>query len=226
MQVPLSLANFTPDRIMKDEFVTVLPEYYELKAVVESQPWHDHQTVFDHSLKSAVALETIIRFEQLPEPASTALTNYLAQKYENHSRLQVLRLATLLHDAGKLISLQHDPQGNTSSPSHGVLGAWVARPLVDKFAMADSEKQVVLDLITNHLVATDLIEMSVANNTSAQKVVELLQAHRPDIAVELVVLGYADWLGCDIRATVREERQKRVARVHECLRYIASRLQG
>jgi len=226
MQEPLSLTSFTPDAIANNEFADRLPEYYKLKSVVESQEWHDDQTVFDHSIESAKALEAIVRFEYLSEKDKETLTDYLNEKRETHTRLDILRLATLLHDTGKIISLQRNAEGNTSSPSHGIIGEWIAKPVVDKFDISDAEKKFVLSLVSDHLVPSDLIEMSVNNGTAPNELVELLYANRPKSTVELLLLGYADWLGCSVRESVNEERDKRIAIAHQCLSIVASKLRS
>lgn len=226
MQEPLSLTSFTPEAITNNDFVDRLPEYYKLRNVVESQGWHDNQTVFDHSIESAKVLEEIVRFDYLSEQDRNTLVDYLNGKRETQTRLDLLRLATLLHDIGKLVSLQHNSEGNTSSPSHGAIGAWVARPVVDKFDLSDTEKEFILGLISDHLLPSDLIEMAINNGSAPSEVVDLLYANRPGSAVELLLLGYADWLGCDVRESVREERDKRVVVVHECLSIVASKLRG
>lgn len=226
MQQPVSLASFTPDSIASNEFADVLPEYYKLREVIESQGWHDDQTVFDHSIESAKSLEEIVHFDYLAEQDRNTLIDYLNGKLETQTRLDLLRLATLLHDIGKLISLQHNAEGNTSSPSHGIIGEWVAQPIVDKFDLTNTEKKFVLGLISDHLVPSDLIEMSINNNTAPSDVLQLLYANRPGSTVELLLLGYADWLGCDVREPVRAERDKRVTVVHECLSLAAATLRG
>ena len=226
MQQPLSLSSFTPGAITSNEFVDVLPEYYKLSEIIESQGWHDDQTVFDHSIESAKALEEIARFNYLSEEDRATLVGYLNGRREAQTRLDLLRLATLLHDIGKLISLQHNAEGNTSSPSHGIIGEWVAQPIVDKFDLTDVEKKFVLGLISDHLVPSDLIEMSINNDTAPSDVLQLLYANRPESTIELLLLGYADWLGCDVRESICAERDKRVAVVHECLSLVAATLRA
>ncbi|MGV9001368.1 MAG: HD domain-containing protein [Candidatus Saccharimonadaceae bacterium] len=226
MQPLLSATSFTPEHILGNDFINALPEYYTLNDIVESQDWHNEQTVFDHSIKCATELEEITKFAFLPVQEREQIVAYLNGKVELHTRLELLRLATLLHDIGKHVSLHHNAQGNTASPSHGLLGEWIARPVVDKFDVTDNEKNFVLGLISDHLVPSDLIEMSINNHTPYQNVVMLLQENRPDTMVELLLLAYADWLGCDIRAVVREEREVRIGIVHECLSLITQRVKG
>ena len=218
------ITQFTADTIVSGMFRVQIPDYYALHNIVESQAWHDNQSVFDHCLASARALEEITQFNSLQPSDKARILAYLAGKHERCSRLDLLRLATLLHDIGKLISLHRTASGGTSSPSHGVIGEWVAKPIVAMFDITPGEKRRVLDLISDHLVPSDLIEMAIVNGTTARGVVELLQSHRPDTVVELLLLAYADWQGCDIRESVRQRRDQRVAMVHECLRVAAPTL--
>lgn len=223
MQNSLSLTSFTSEAIVNNDFIDTLPEYYRLRDVIESQGWHDNQTVFDHSIESAKALETIVGFDYLQDQDKETLVDYLGGRLESHTRLDLLRLATLLHDIGKLVSLQRNAEGSTNSPSHGIIGEWVAKPIVDRFAISDAEKDFVLGLVSDHLVPSDLIEMSINNGTTPDEVVELLYANRPTSTVELLLLGYADWLGCDVRESIRDEREKRISAVHTCLSVTAAK---
>ncbi len=225
MSGSLVLTSFAPDAIIRHDFVDTFPEFYQLQDVVESHDWHDHQSVFDHSIKSAQALESIVSFNYLNTEQRDALTAYLNSVFDVHTRLDLLRLATLLHDIGKLISFQTNSQDKTSNPGHGFVGGWIAGPFVDRFDLTAKEKVFVLGLIADHLTPSDLIELSVNNQTDHQQIVEILQQQRPDSALELLLLGYSDWMGCDVREVVHAERDRRVGVVHKCLASIIVRLE-
>jgi UTP:GlnB (protein PII) uridylyltransferase len=223
MKQPIQIDSLLPESVADDSFSTILPEYYQLRHVIESNGWHNDQSVFDHSLACTRALRNITQFDYLVDRKREILDSYLAQSVEGHTRMELLNMATLFHDMGKSISLQHNSQGDTSSPSHGLLGAWVAQPLLEKFEISVKEKTFILALIADHLVPSDLIELSINNRTDSQRIVNLLKQYRFDSAVELLLLAYADWLGCDIRdESVRVERDKRVAVVHDCLSVFAT----
>ena len=217
----ISTKDFSLELLADGTLSQQLPEYYSLKEVVESQGWDDDESVFDHSLNSARALRTIMMFDYLPDSDRKKLTNYLHQPFEGHTRMQLLEVATLLHDIGKIVSLQRNAQGNTSSPSHGILGSWLAGPLLEKIDLTKTEKQFVLELIADHLVPSDLIELSINNGTKIRNIMDLLVSNRPNTCLELLLLSYADWMGCGIRDSVREEREKRVVIVHECFSIFA-----
>ena len=222
MERPIQLDSFSPEALLDGVFSTTLPEYYQLKNVIESNGWHDNQNVYDHSLDSARALRDITKFDYLADQERENLQGYLAQRIDAHTRMELLMVATLFHDIGKSISLQHNPQGSTNSPSHGILGSWVAQPHLEKFELSAKEKTFILALISDHLVPSDLIELSINNGTDKQEIVKLLQEYRPESTVELLLLAYADWVGCDIRdESVSVERDTRVAVVHDCLAALA-----
>jgi UTP:GlnB (protein PII) uridylyltransferase len=218
MQDLISLDSFSHQAILDEQFTESVPEFYQLQNVVESQGWHDDQTVFDHSIDSAKALDRIVQFDDIADDARAKFQSYLNRPVEEHSRLSLLKLATLLHDIGKLISLQYNAQGNTSSPSHGLLGSWVATPVLARFDITDTEKAFVLGLIADHLVPPDLIELSINNHTPSSSVADLLRRHRPNTTIELLLLAQADWAGCDVRdEAVSVERDKRGPIARECL---------
>jgi hypothetical protein len=217
----IDITTFTPEAIVSDQFIDVFAEYYELRTVIESQGWHDNQSVFDHQIKSGQELETILDFDYLTSEEKSATDEYLGTTYDILTRRQLLRLATLLHDIGKLVSLQTNAQGNTGSPSHGIIGGWVASEYLQRFSLTEKERAFILSLISDHLVPSDLIELSINNHTEPTQIVSLLTSHRSHSATELLLLSYADWMGCDIRESVREEREKRITIAHMCLASLA-----
>lgn len=217
MSVHHSISELTTEKIRANTFEQEIPEFYALRTVVESQGWHDNQTVFDHSLESVDSLDEMLRFEYLEPAARDRLIAYLDTTLDTCTRRELLVFATLLHDIGKTISLQTNAQGNTGSPSHGLIGCWVAEPLVARFGLSEREQKHVLGLVSDHLVPSDLIEMSINNKTPNEGITELLTAHRPESTVELLLLAYADWMGCDVREPVEAELAQRVVVVQECL---------
>jgi hypothetical protein len=213
----IPLSSLTKDAIVRETHKEALAELYALQNVIESQAWHDDQSVFDHSLASMDALDTILMFDFTTPQARQNLQAYLETPLETHSKKELLRLATLLHDIGKNISLQTKASGDTSSPSHGVIGGWVAAPLLKRLALTKKEQNYILHLITTHLLPSDLIELEVNGALESRESLQLLAMHEPEHTIELVLLAYADWMGCAIRAAAHEEREKRVMLVQSLL---------
>lgn len=200
---------------------SALPEFYKLKNVIENQAWHAEQTVFDHSIKSLQAYEAIVAFDYLSPNEKLVLDQYLDKKVGDHSRKALLQVAVALHDIGKLVSLQHGADGQTSCPSHGVIGRWVGLATIKKIDMEPQEQDYVLNLISDHLLPSDLIELAINNQWTKNEVAKILLQHRKEMAVELIILAYADWLGCDVRPAVEKERIARIELAHITLSILA-----
>jgi poly(A) polymerase len=208
------------DRARQNEaLIEFIPELGQLRNVVEIQGWHAHQNVYDHSIQTLESIDALLT-SRLPDAIREHAAGYLGQPIGIHTRGDLLRLAALLHDIGKIVSLQHNAAGETLSPSHGTIGAWAAKPVVARFSLTKIEQTYVLGLIADHLIPSDLIEMAINNRTPTQAVTGLLLEHRKDTAFELLLIAYADWLGCDVMPQLETIRDQRIAVANKCLELV------
>jgi len=84
------------DAIKSGELADILPEFYELKNAVENSKdqWHQHETVFDHTLSVMSAMEKIFSGHE-------GLEKILNEKIDINNRKTLLEIASMFHDIGK-----------------------------------------------------------------------------------------------------------------------------
>ena len=97
---------------LKDgEFKKELPEFYELKDVVENNAWHNDDVVFTHTLA------VLKKLGEITKRANNKINSYLSQKVDGNTRGQLLFLATLFHDIAKPETFASE-EGSTLCPDH------------------------------------------------------------------------------------------------------------
>lgn len=59
------ILSITSVDLKNGKFKQILPEFYDLKSIIENNRWHLHQSVFDHVIKVVQGLEQILEFDFL-----------------------------------------------------------------------------------------------------------------------------------------------------------------
>lgn len=57
----IKISEFTIERIQNREFEKLIPEFYELKEIVENNPWHNNDSVLNHTISLLKELEELIK---------------------------------------------------------------------------------------------------------------------------------------------------------------------
>jgi UTP:GlnB (protein PII) uridylyltransferase len=198
----LDLSKLAPESLRSGEFEDIFPEFYKLKNVIENNAWHKQQSVFDHSLKALQAFDDYFLIN--PELKS------------NFAKYDLLRVAVLFHDIGKLKAL-YEKNGKTTAPSHGPIGGWIVAPILQKAGFSSDEVAYVASLVTDHILVCDLLELSV--NLKEKSIIEMLKIHRPEIWRDLLLIAYADISGCDTdEETIIFETRERLLLIEKLIR--------
>lgn len=202
--INLDAGHLTVDHIRAGGLRSVLPEFYDLEKVVENNNWHADQNVMDHSLLALEAFDTC----SLPG-------GDLEKPYGRYRRRELLRFAVLLHDIGKL-KAYYGGDGQTGAPSHGPIGRWLMEPILKRLEFNEDESRYIADLIGDHILACDLIELAV--KTDNDEYVVLLKTKRSDMWRDFLFLVYADAMGCKTNSPeVAKEIKARVALIETAL---------
>ena len=174
----------------------LFPELITMKGV-EQNSYH-HLDVWDHTLESIHQLELLQ--EQLVSlfgESAPSVAEYLKEEpVPGRSRVALLKLALLFHDAGKPHTRTRDPDGRIRFFGHEKVSGELFEKAGSRLKLASRETQAVEALIRGHMSA-----MIFARGTPSRRAVFRLQRRFGRDAIGLLLIFLAD-----IRATRGPDR--------------------
>ena len=187
----------------------VFPEISPMKGC--SQNEHHHLNVWDHSLEAAERLEGLLAaMTDHFEPAAGRLCANLAQE----NRLPVLKLAMLLHDAGKPESLSVDPAtGRVTFFGHDAAGAAIAERIAVRLKFSVRDRDFFVKLIGSHMHMLGLSGPDVRPKTILRWFRRLGEDMAP-----LILLGMADVMATRGLMSSEIERERHLRWGRETIR--------
>jgi UTP:GlnB (protein PII) uridylyltransferase len=198
--VLLNISSISVETIQKGELEKEIPEFYELKNVVENNAWHENDSVFDHTLSVVGSLLTVI------QDSGEKVISVLNQKVDRNTRHDLLFLATLFHDIGKKETIIKN-NGITSCPDHESKGAEKTKPILERFDLSQKEKNWIFTLIKHHGEINFVLNEK--DGTLAQRYAAV-QNDFSDIALELILFSIADVQGSQVNKKNPAEGEYRV----------------
>jgi UTP:GlnB (protein PII) uridylyltransferase len=185
----LKISDIKAGKIRNSGLMEELPEFYELKAVMENNAWHNRDSTFNHTLTVMEELEKLLN------KTGSRVKRHLAEKIGCHTRRELLILAALLHDIAKKEALKAEGK-NTYFPGHEEASALKAGKILSRFDISPDEKEFVTDIIRNHNAIHLLLD---SDDGGAEERVERCRKAHSGIFTELVLLSIADTLGSQLR---------------------------
>jgi len=161
----------------------ILPGWKHLKEP-EPGPYH-HLPVDLHSIESLRKLELLL--EELS--GWREVDDYLNEEIREHRmRVEILKLAALLHDIGKPAAYFIDDEGKTRFTGHDKQGKDLMSGISEKLKLSKRETQMIKDMIYYHLrpgFLVDCMEVS-------KKAVFRYFRDTKDEALSVILLSIAD----------------------------------
>jgi len=137
----------------------MIPELAQAKGV--EQPKEHSWNVFDHSLKTVIAVDFLLRqgaWEYASEEvlAATPWSAELAQHFDlevssGSTRRLLLKLTALLHDIAKPQTKATDIQGRTRFLGHAKKGAVITATIMERLRFSAKEVKLVETMVRHHL---------------------------------------------------------------------------
>lgn len=202
----LKPSDITIDRLKTGMLKKELPEFYDLRRVVEKNAWHDKEMTFNHTLAVLSELETLL---------AKYNNAYLNESTGNCKRKDLVFLAALLHDLGKPDAYLINEDDTTSFPEHEKIGAQKAAAVLKRFDLLDWEVKAICDMIRYHGAIHDMINPKDAELD--KKLAEFRQEHK-GIFFELMLLCFADTLASNLKLSRPADFQFRIAFYQKALR--------
>lgn len=173
-------------------YIHKIPELYELRTVVEHNPWHDNDgNVFNHTVNVVEQMELLLK-----------------KHVYTGSKIDLLWWSCVFHDIGKKETYVLDPKTKTNaSPGHDIVGGHIAYGIMKRLQYSEKKSQYVRNVIFHHDVMHEMVTISLHRGSLSP--FKLLKSMTGDIWKELVMVLYADMFSLNPTAAVRSEHEKR-----------------
>jgi len=136
-------------------------EFRKLKSVKENNPWHDHESVYDHSIKTMKIAKKEVKGKFITNHKAKELYFHFINKHiDGIKRADVMVLIALLHDIGKALSYKEGGQilpvvtthknGLTTAPGHQYYGSTLVEDLLTPLGFSPKLIFYIAKIITLH----------------------------------------------------------------------------
>lgn len=188
----MKIKELTIKNLKSGKFIKELPEFYELKNIIENNSWHKNESTFNHTLN---VLDNYLRF--LNKNKNNNLRKYLGQKIDNYKRKDLLHLAIVLHDIGKVETIVKNGK-KSSFPKHEIISVLKSRKILKRFNLSSNEASIILGTIKNHSKEHDIVDIS-NNNLKIQfnDIIKNISTY----VIELTILVMMDTLNSYLKET-------------------------
>ena len=176
----------------------MIPELAQAKGV--EQPRAHFWNVFDHSIKTVVAVDFLLRqgtWEYAGEevlaavPWSDALSQHFEREVSSGStRRSILKLAALLHDIAKPQTKAVDESGRVRFLGHAKEGAAVVVSILERLRFSTKEIKLVEVMVRHHLRPTQMGQYEVPSRRAIYRYFR----DTGEAGVDILFLSLADHL--------------------------------
>jgi hypothetical protein len=181
--------------------------FLKLKDVVENiEGFHDKESVYDHSLKAADAAKKIREGEFITNPGAKKLFSvWLDEEISGMKRKDIVVLAALLHDCGKILKFKEGEKSGTLStskpnsvdqtyaPGHDYYGAQFVVPEILKDTGLDKK---IIDYISSivrlHSTLNDPNFYSARSGWNREDLISLIKSLAEGFWLEELFNAYSD----------------------------------
>lgn len=208
-QTVIDIRKISVDDLRSRKYAEVFPELYSLERVVENNPWHDHQSVFDHVLEVFKGLEKVLNFLKFGESQTDKIKSYLSEQVGQKTRLENLKIAALLHDIAKPDVVVYGKDGTVWCPGHELIAAARVKNFSDRFGLSSSDESLVERIVRYHGFISEILNLMMANK-SEEKYLRIFHDTVGDVSIELIIMMQADLLGSDLVKSDRNGSNRRI----------------
>jgi len=191
----IRLSELTIKKIKNRKFKTFLPEFYEQEEIVENNPWHNNDSVLNHTISLLRELEELIK------KSTDKIKARLDKKINTYSRKKLLFLVAFFHDIGKKETYKKE-KDITKCLGHEEVGAIKLKTILPRFDLSENERKFVIKIVRNHGFFHDILNYPEEN---LDKKTEEFEGKYPDIFLEVILLSIADMCGSQLKLNKPEE---------------------
>lgn len=200
MDKKISLLSKT--NIRSGKSANLMPEFYELKNIVENNGWHYKENVFDHTLSVLDNLEKTLR------NLNKKTKQFLNKKVDSITRKNLLKVAALFHDIAKKETIIGNRQ-STFCPDHEGKSSIKAKIILRRFKLSNKELKFVLDIVKSHGLIHRILLPD--NQNFQNEFVSFKKRFSYSIYPELILLAFVDTAGSYLIKTNPQEFKYRIS---------------
>ena len=204
---------------------TIIPELYALRDCIEINPWHDHQSVFDHTTACLASFEEFL--DELffsKKQHDVKLLAYLKEHVYSISRTDLIRLGILFHDIAKPVTYELDATtGMSNCPHHEVHSALLTSNLSYAFDIPRGAVRTVSQLALLHMNVNTVVNTAMQGD--AAEVFNSFHETVADLYLPLLLISRSDALGSDFPTLDSDTCATRTAVIDEAIRQFSLALE-
>ena len=172
--------------------------FLKLKNIIEVNPSHDHEPAYDHSVKTyEIAKKKIAGDFLTNEIAKEKFQEYFGQSIGGIEKRDLMLIATLIHDIGKLIVFDRNrplfttgPNGNTDAAEHGYWGSLIVRDVTKGVNLPEEAIEYLGRILRLHLYFID--KWLSSNDFSAEELMRDAKLRAENLHVDVSFNLYCD----------------------------------
>ena len=175
--------------------------FLKLRNVIENNAYHNHESVFDHLVKTYEIAKREIKASFITnEEAKRSFEDYINQEIGGIKKKDLMLIFALIHDIGKVIVFEENgkktsivvtqPEGTTLAPGHEYWGSLIVEDMTKE---AGFSKEILLYLSKCvRLHGSFNTQWMPHQDLGASELLPLLKLHCENIHVEQIFNGYCD----------------------------------
>ena len=190
--------DITSDNLLSGNLSSWVPELYEQKDVIAINPWHDHQSVFDHTASVVSHAQHIMTFPFAGDSKKKKLVHALKKEIDGVPRQNIILAINLLHDVGCGKTMITDPAtGQNNCPGHEVVGRDMSVAICTRWGLSKTLVDQISTVNFHHLDAHRMVN-KIMESGKSEPAFRALRQKIGDLYFDLLIQGYADTAGSDL----------------------------
>lgn len=187
--------NFLPmkyntEALKAGKYKEELPEVYALEKIVENNPWHENQSVFDHTLLVMEHVKQLIQGKVWTKKEER-MKKYFSGEVDGYTKEDVLMIAALCHDVGKVWTVKTESNGQNSSLGHEAVSWGLAKDMLERFHMPKHAMERILMIVSNHGMVHQIAEQ-LETSPYKKEIKGAMENVIADILPDLIIHALAD----------------------------------
>lgn len=168
------------------------PLFLRLKDIIENNAFHNHESVFDHLVKTKDIAFREINGNFITNPdAKKLFLGFVNEKMDGRKRGDLMILAALLHDVGKLETPQVIVDCMTQAPGHEAKGGEIVPRFLEGLSLTDKQIEYISKIVGTHNAFQEEY-LSQRGNLPIQDIVNDMKSKPDGLYIESMFNNFCD----------------------------------